>query len=66
MKLTKMGYLPAPIALSQGLVRSPAEKDRATIKASLKTVRNFIELFEDLHWEIDEDYDEHGATGEHP
>jgi hypothetical protein len=54
------------VGIRQGLVRSPAEKDGATIRASLKIVRNFIELFEDLQWEIDEDYDEHGATGEHP
>lgn len=43
-----MGHLPVQIAPSQGLARSPAEKDRATIRTSLKIVQNFIELSEDL------------------
>jgi hypothetical protein len=40
--------LPVRIALSQGLARPLAEKDRATIRASMKIVKNFNELSEDL------------------
>jgi hypothetical protein len=44
-----MGNLPVQIAPSQGFARSLAEKDRATIRTSLKIVKNFIESSADLH-----------------